>query len=356
MPPSWCGRSGTDRLAFRWTHFLSHVIRPGVGTHFRDLSSDFSRFSVRRSGARDRRHLILRPADSPRKILEIGPLDKPIASSGGFDDVYYSDRLSRRDLRDAFGQHPNIDPDKIVDVHFVDRTGNLLEAVPAAHHGSFDLIIASHVLEHIPNPLAFILSLVTLLKPDGRIALALPDKRFCFDVFRPLTTTSAWLEASLEDRRKPSRRSLFDASAMAVAKDLSITWSRPGGRIDDLTFSGMALHDAYATFFLNNDDETENDRDCHSGVYIPQSFALIIEECHSLGLIPFRIAELVTNSNAEFFVHLEKNEHPSLTHHDRLQLLALIANEEARSFSAIRPAPPPRPWSRLKRYLLRRFE
>jgi 2-polyprenyl-3-methyl-5-hydroxy-6-metoxy-1,4-benzoquinol methylase len=66
--------------------------------------------------------------------------------------------------------------------------------------GTFTALIASHVLEHVPDPIAFFQSPATLLHPkQGSIRLALPDRRLCFDLFRPASTTGRVLAAHRGD-------------------------------------------------------------------------------------------------------------------------------------------------------------
>jgi 2-polyprenyl-3-methyl-5-hydroxy-6-metoxy-1,4-benzoquinol methylase len=45
---------------------------------------------------------------------------------------------------------------------------------PERWHGSFDLVISSHVLEHLQKPASALCELVSLLKPEGRALLIVP--------------------------------------------------------------------------------------------------------------------------------------------------------------------------------------
>jgi SAM-dependent methyltransferase len=53
---------------------------------------------------------------------------------------------------------------------------------------SYGFILASHLLEHIANPLKAIAEWLRVLKPDGRLVLVLPHKEGTFDHKRPVTT------------------------------------------------------------------------------------------------------------------------------------------------------------------------
>jgi SAM-dependent methyltransferase len=53
---------------------------------------------------------------------------------------------------------------------------------------SLDYLCSSHVLEHIPNPLAALFEWHRVLKPGGKLYLVVPDKRYTFDCAREITS------------------------------------------------------------------------------------------------------------------------------------------------------------------------
>jgi predicted SAM-dependent methyltransferase len=91
--------------------------------------------------------------------------------------------------------------------HYADLAGKLVgpDVVADAAHlpfqsGKLDFIIASHVLEHLPFPLATLEGWYQLLAPGGALLLRVPDKRFTFDVKR----TSTPLAHLLEEHQDPA--------------------------------------------------------------------------------------------------------------------------------------------------------
>ena len=78
------------------------------------------------------------------KILEISPLANPCAPKGAGYRSYRVDRLGREELLKYYADHPLIAFDKIEEVDFVWKSGELIEHVPAEHHGAFDVVIASN--------------------------------------------------------------------------------------------------------------------------------------------------------------------------------------------------------------------
>ena len=49
-------------------------------------------------------------------------------------------------------------------------------------------VIACHVIEHVPNMVAWLNDLHGLLTTNGIVFLAVPDKRYTFDILRPETS------------------------------------------------------------------------------------------------------------------------------------------------------------------------
>jgi SAM-dependent methyltransferase len=63
-------------------------------------------------------------------------------------------------------------------------------------NGSYDFLLASHILEHVANPLRALGEFHRVLKPDGYLLIAVPDRKHTFDHRRPVTSF-AHLEADL---------------------------------------------------------------------------------------------------------------------------------------------------------------
>jgi SAM-dependent methyltransferase len=101
--------------------------------------------------------------------LEVGALHKPVPV-GPRARVRYVDRLTRAD---ALVHYPELLPhrDAIVEPDIVDD-GETLATVPG---GSQDFVIANHFLEHCENPLATLRNHVRVLRPGGRLMLAVPN-------------------------------------------------------------------------------------------------------------------------------------------------------------------------------------
>jgi 2-polyprenyl-3-methyl-5-hydroxy-6-metoxy-1,4-benzoquinol methylase len=126
--------------------------------------------------------------------IEIGALHQPMAIPAGCK-VAYVDRMNVDDLR---RQYPELADEPLVDVDFIDDG----EKLTTFGSSSQDFIIANHFLEHTQDPIGTIKRHMEVLKPDGVLYMAIPDKRMTFDRKRPITTLAHLYQDHLEGPAK----------------------------------------------------------------------------------------------------------------------------------------------------------
>src|SRR4051812_21528373 len=162
----------------------------------------------------DRRDAILKYATKQQLGIEIGPWFNPIAAKRDGYRCLPLDVFDAETLRKRAADDPNISEAAaamIEDVDLIGSSTHIGELVRArSEAGIFDYIVSSHNFEHLPNPIRFLQGCAEALKPDGVLSMAIPDRRGCFDYFRPVTRLSEWIQASIEDRCKPSHAQAFD--------------------------------------------------------------------------------------------------------------------------------------------------
>lgn len=133
--------------------------------------------------------------------LEIGALADPLRIPAGAH-VKYVDRFSVRDLR---LQYPSLTSLPLVPVDIV-TDGERLSGV---EDETQDFIIARHFLEHCQDPIGTLEHFFRVLKPEGVVYFAVPDKRYTFDRNRPVTALSHLLEDHQQGPER-SRRGHFE--------------------------------------------------------------------------------------------------------------------------------------------------
>jgi predicted SAM-dependent methyltransferase len=247
--------------------------------------------------------------------LEIGPSYNPIAPKRAGFNVHVLDHASAPELREKYRSH-DVDVEAIEEVDFVWKGEPLDELVGAG--AAYDWIVASHVIEHTPDLVAFLSQCERLLKPSGILSLAVPDKRYCFDYFRFPSSTGDVLQAHLEKRVRHAPGAVFDHVANGALLDGAIVWE-PGDRG---TFTLMqtfgeavaALEQARSAYYL----------DIHNWRFTPSSFRLILGDLHALGLIGLVEKGFFDTEGWEFFVALGKGSAPSI---ERLPLMLRMLEE-----------------------------
>ena len=270
----------------------------------------------------ERQDKILDSIDRSMRILELGPLHEPAASKRHGWDTCVVDHGTREELAEKYREDSNVDIRAIEDVDVVWRNGTLDEALSPDQLGTFDACIASHVLEHLPDPIGLFRSLELALTPDGIVSLAVPDKRFCFDFFKPLSTAGGLLDAHSRHATRHSAKSHFDYLAYNVTNRGRICWTREPAH--DLVLSGY-IDQAKQAFDKHGKGDTDEYVDMHAWHFTPSSFELAIFELAALEEIDLHVHRTFPTARCEFFVQLRRGRQIPVSPQDvngrRLELL-----------------------------------
>ena len=250
--------------------------------------------------------------------LEIGPSFSPIARKADGFSVEVIDHATAAELRQKYRGHPNVDISRIEEVDYVWRGEPLDELLGTAR---YDWIIASHVIEHIPDLLAFFQQCTRLLRPDGVLSLVIPDKRYCFDYFRWPSTTGDLLQANADGRRRHPAGVVFDHVAQIVKRDGEVSWSAQAR--GDFTFI-HALDEAKAAF--ESARRSEEYVDVHCWRFTPASFRLILAELRLVGLLALEEVSSFPTLGCEFFLTLKPTT-AMPANIDRMALYHQVARE-----------------------------
>lgn len=234
--------------------------------------------------------------------LEIGPLDRPVVTK---EDgcVLYMDQVDTRALKEKYARNTDaglVSSENLVEVDLVADGRPLVEIL--GDLGPVDYVVASHVIEHIPNPVGWLIDIATVLDRGGRISLVIPDRRFTFDHFRDDSNTAALIEAHLAERRHPSPAQIYDYFSNVADIDPATVWA-------GLSFDrrGIAGHVPDRALQLA---AGELAHDVHCFVFAPYSFVNLLRELIGLDLLPFEVEsfESTRPGSIEFFTTLRKSD------------------------------------------------
>ena len=249
--------------------------------------------------------------------LEIGPLASPVVARD-LGDVYYVDHLSTDDLIAKYRNDPNVDERRIVSTDFVWGSNTLAEAVGSA--APFDYVVASHVLEHVPDLVGWLKEVATILRPGGRLSLAMPDRRYTFDVRRRDSDISEIAEAYLLHLRRPAVRATFDHFYRFVPVDPDAIWAGLPGHNNPPPDAETAL--AFATKAATTDAYL----DTHCWVFSDATFVELMATLMQMGLVdlPFVAFRPTQPGDFEFFVTLGRADDDLSPEQRRARCLASV--------------------------------
>jgi SAM-dependent methyltransferase len=213
-----------------------------------------------------------------KTTMEIGPLYRPfVLKSEG--DVIYVDHADTNTLRAKYKDDPKFDVSEIVEVDAVWGEQTLADCLGKVKR--VDYVIASHVIEHVPDLITWLHELRSVLKTGGEIRLVVPDKRFTFDYTRRLTELPDILDAFLRKTRRPLPLYILDHVMNVRHVDTRTAWAGP------LTVeSAPLLHSFEMAVHVAKDAlNTSNYHDVHCWVFTPHSFAKLMREAAEHDLI-----------------------------------------------------------------------
>ncbi len=253
-----------------------------------------------------KRKFINKGVKKEHNILEIGPSSSPLyPKSEGYhtEVVDYLDEVHLKQL------HPKSE-DKIEKVDYV----------CARHYADminkdkfYDIIAASHVIEHVVDLIEFLQDCSRLLKDAGKIKLIIPDKRYEFDYFKEETSIRSVInehvyrkdstnhsigtavESLLNNVHIDGYNTYIPNSAPIYKEDMKFLWNKT--EIDVMK---------KITNLINNYNEDEY-TNRHSWVFTPKSLEILIYQLNILGYTDLILDEIITVKNSiEFYVTLKK--------------------------------------------------
>lgn len=235
--------------------------------------------------------------------IEVGALDRPLVRRGD-GPVIYVDHVDTPALREKYAKDPNITAEKIVDVGAVWGERSISEAVGR----QVDYVVASHVIEHVPDLIGWLQEIHDVLRSDGQLRLAVPDRRYTFDFRRRESRLADVLNAWLLRARKPLPHAILDFALNAATIDPLQAWQCKAAEAKPWHGFDAAL--AMAREAL----EQGTYHDVHCWVFTPVSFAELMRRLVEAGLVGFSCLRLMRTEpgDLEFIAHLKRCDDPAV--------------------------------------------
>ena len=262
----------------------------------------------------ERRALMTSALDLEGLGLEIGPSHRPLLPKHEGFNVRTADHLDQAGL---IAKYDGIRPTEgIEEVDYVLSGSRLVTTID----DKFDYIIASHVIEHTVCLISFLQDCGKLLKPGGKLSLAVPDRRFCFDFFRERSTITRLIERYDAGPEVHSRGAVIDYHLNVVSKAGKVSWWKG---------ADGAFADVHGLAEANEQGKVAADGqyvDVHNWIFTPNHLRLLLSDLYDLGLVTLREDAFVSTRGPEFFLTLsESGPGPTETRNE----LRLAAAREA---------------------------
>ena len=298
-----------DRLVARKAELRAQLDAPSGVTAVAEVPG--------RSRLEVRRECVLASAGPDASILEIGPAHNAILPKREGYRTKTVDYLDRAGLIKRYEDFPQYSPDDIEEVDFVLPPGAAMAEVIDER---FDVVVASHVIEHTTSLVDFVNECTRLLVDGGVLSLVVPDHRYCFDRFRERAALGRVIDASLAKPALHTVGTVTEERLNATRHRGSTAWL-PGHR-----GRYQLIYDAPAALAYG-DEAQKGERyiDTHNWVTTPNHLRLLLQDLADLGYISLRESFFHDTVRHEFFLNLATDGPGSgLT---REELLALSEGE-----------------------------
>lgn len=242
--------------------------------------------------------------------IEIGPLHNPLVLKDQ-GQVLYADHCDTETLRDIWSKDSTVDTTRL-HVDIVWRNNSLRDALAATSpellsRGGIDYVVASHVVEHVPDLIGWLNQIHDVLKSNGQLRLAVPDRRFTFDYLRQTTTLADVLSAHLAKAKVPSPSCILDHTLNMVTVDCATAWR---GELDVSAMKPIYSFD-YCVATAEDARTKGTYHDFHCWVFTPSSFLRLCIAMAQQNLLGFSCEKFydTAHNEFEFTLHLKKCDH-----------------------------------------------
>jgi hypothetical protein len=232
-------------------------------------------------------------------VLEFGALASPLFET--HSKALYCDHLERDELLLKYSAHSEDFKKNIVNTDFVWSGGKDLEVFEGVV-GKVEIMGASHLIEHVPDLIGWLQRLQVLAADNCVLSLAVPIKTNTFDYYRPTSTLGDFLDAYVNEAKRPSLRHVVDQRRYAVRYRGENAWHHQ----TEAKNLVPVFPDVSSWKSIYEDYLEGNYVDSHCWVFTCDSFVENLKDFQELGLIDWIIVNEPNAWGSEFVVHLNR--------------------------------------------------
>jgi SAM-dependent methyltransferase len=231
------------------------------------------------------------------KGLELSPDINPMLKKRDGYNVEYLDARTTQELQ-AQAIEKGRDISCAPEVHYLhDFKQSIATCVG---HKTFDYVVSSHVIEHVPDLVGHFKEVKEILNDGGTYAFLAPDKDLCFDAQKSASSLGQILEAHLEARKVAPISALIDEYVYGVKRAGSGAWSNS----DQEPFTSKYPNANQLIQNVLRDPSIAANWHGHIWRFTPTSFIEIFCDLGDLGLVDLRLIDVVPTNYMEFIVVL----------------------------------------------------
>ncbi len=240
--------------------------------------------------------------------IEIAPFFRPTLLKMDYN-IFYTDYTTASELIKKHEHLPIAQQirENTVPVDFVWLPGSTLSN--CVQGIQFNYAIASHVIEHVPNVLGWVIEILDILQPGGVLSLAVPDKRYTFDAYRSETEIHDLIDSWLRSPQAPTPGQIFDM----LSRSCDVPPDHPNPSEEGIPFETLNRNytDKEALNFALHSYKSGNYLDIHCSVFTPENFRKMFLKINELGILNISISE-PTSNEGEFFIQFTKLGEPAV--------------------------------------------
>ena len=231
--------------------------------------------------------------------LEIGPNLAPMVTRNAGWQIKYLDMVGTEVLAERARQK-GLNAAVVPTIDYVYNPTHLISETVG--NETFDFVVSSHVIEHIPDLILHIQDIEKILNPGGVYCFIVPDMSLCFDAKKTPTSLGQLIEAFVNQHRQAPISAMIDEFKYGVKLNGQGAWTTQ----DKGVFSQKYDHTIGQIKKVLEQPDAAAHWHGHIWRFTVPSFASIYMDCQKLGLVNLKLLDIQATQKMDFLVVLQK--------------------------------------------------